>query len=331
MLMRVVGALLVGACVAACTGSSNTATFMAADPGAALQKTLQVSAGGPYIAKAGLPIILRGIYTVADQADVSDRLMVIGRALQGYLAANGTYPPAALLNASGQATVSWRVLILPYLGEQALYNQFDLSKPWNDPANQPLLASMPAVFQATGAPAGTTETGFAGVAGVGSLFENNAEKLNGGLPLSAITGGVTMHIAAGPVGSNVHLPWSAPGDIDIATATQLGAPGGFSGAGKAFTPLLFLDGTVRLIPDNINSFAMISWAKLAGPHCTCTPPNQFDAGLRAFWDLDGTGTYGTVGSNATFVPSQPGTYDVALRVIDRFGGQYNSTATVEAR
>jgi len=331
MSIRVVSALLVAACLAACNGSSNTAASRTADPGAALQQSLEVSAGGPYVAKAGLPITLRGTYTVADQVDASDRLTVIGRALQAYLAANGSYPPAALLNASGQATVSWRVLILPYLGEQALYDKFDLSKPWNDPANQPLLSSMPSVFQATGGAAGSTETGFAGVAGVGSLFGNNSAALNGGLSVSAITGGATMHIAVGPVGSNVHLQWSEPGDIDIATATQLGTPNGFSGAGHAFTPLLFLDGTVRLIPDNINAFAMIGWARLTGPHCTCTPPNQFDAGLRAFWDLDGSGTYSTVGANATYVPSRPGTYYVALRVIDRFGGEYNSTATVEAR
>jgi hypothetical protein len=327
--------LVVTGCVAACSGSSGTATnttkFIAADPGVALKQTLQVNAGGPYVAKSGLPITLRGSYSVADQADAGDRLAVIGRALQGYLAANGTYPPAALLNANGQATVSWRVLILPYLGEKALYAQFNLGKPWNDPANLPLLHSMPAVFQATGAAAGTTETGFAGVAGVGSLFEKSAGQLNGGLSVKAITRGATMHIAAGPVGSNVHLPWSAPGDIDFATATQLGAAGGFSGAGNAFTPLLFLDGTVRLIPDAINRAAMISWAKLSGPYCTCAPPNQLDTGLSAFWDLDGTGAYGTAGLNATFVPHQPGTYQVALRVIDRFGGQYDRTAMVEAR
>jgi len=35
------------------------------DPGEALEHTVQISAGGPYVAKAGSPITLRGEYIVA--------------------------------------------------------------------------------------------------------------------------------------------------------------------------------------------------------------------------------------------------------------------------
>ena len=43
--------------------------------------------------------------------------------------------------------MSWRVLILPFLDQQALYDQFHLDEPWDSPHNRTLIAKMPAVFR----------------------------------------------------------------------------------------------------------------------------------------------------------------------------------------
>jgi hypothetical protein len=138
---------------------SRVPTDECSNPGAVLLDSVTVSAGGPYNTKAGVSITLHGSYTVAHQTEDMSQLKTIGQALNQYLQANGTYPPAALLNEYGQPTVSWRVLILPYLGEEALYKKFHLKKSWNDPANLCLLEQMPAVYRKQGAPANTTETG----------------------------------------------------------------------------------------------------------------------------------------------------------------------------
>jgi hypothetical protein len=192
---RLACALLLGICV----GTTAVAAGQSCDPGEALEHTVQISAGGPYVAKAGSPITLRGEYIVAGQTENSDRLKIIGRALQAYAQDHGSYPPAALLNRKGQPTVSWRVLILPYLGEKDLYERFDLTKPWDDPVNLRLLREMPAVYLRSDPFADRTETGFAGVEGVGSLFQNASAQLNGGRKLSGIS--ATEKIAAGPVGA----------------------------------------------------------------------------------------------------------------------------------
>jgi HEAT repeat protein len=42
--------------------------------------------------------------------------------------------------------LSWRVLILPYLGEERLFHEFKLNEPWDSPHNKKLLARMPAVY-----------------------------------------------------------------------------------------------------------------------------------------------------------------------------------------
>jgi RNA polymerase sigma factor (sigma-70 family) len=50
----------------------------------------------------------------------------------------------------GKAVLSWRVSLLPYLGEDNLYRQFHLDEPWDGPHNKALLSKMPKVYAAPG-------------------------------------------------------------------------------------------------------------------------------------------------------------------------------------
>jgi hypothetical protein len=61
--------------------------------------------------------------------------------------------PAGVVAAGGAIGLSWRVQILPYIGEEGLYKQFKLDEPWDSPANKPLVEQMPAVFASSGKPA----------------------------------------------------------------------------------------------------------------------------------------------------------------------------------
>ena len=72
----------------------------------------------------------------------------------------------------GNPLLSWRVLILPYIGEEELYKQFHLDEPWDSEHNKKLLEKMPAVF----APADSEafkkhETFFQAFVGAGSVFD----------------------------------------------------------------------------------------------------------------------------------------------------------------
>ncbi len=66
---------------------------------------------------------------------------MLALALQAYQEDNGGYPPAYLTDAHGEPMLSWRVLVLPYAEEQSLYDRFELTKPWDDPANDALSAT----------------------------------------------------------------------------------------------------------------------------------------------------------------------------------------------
>lgn len=73
-------------------------------------------------------------------------LRVIGTAMQRYHDAHGTYPPAYVVGEDGKPAHSWRVLLLPYLGEDALYEKYDQSQPWNSEHNLKLAEQMPQVY-----------------------------------------------------------------------------------------------------------------------------------------------------------------------------------------
>src|SRR2546421_760485 len=71
----------------------------------------------------------------------------IATALHGYADDHdGRLPPAVLYDQEGRPLHSWRVLILPYLGERALYDEFRLDEPWDSPHNLALLPRMPNVY-----------------------------------------------------------------------------------------------------------------------------------------------------------------------------------------
>lgn len=72
----------------------------------------------------------------------------IAKAIAGFEEANGHLPPASLVGNSNQILRdSWRVSLLPFLGEQELYDQFDLNAAWNSPANLEVAKKIPEVFQ----------------------------------------------------------------------------------------------------------------------------------------------------------------------------------------
>lgn len=80
---------------------------------------------------------------VARRLVCQQNLRDIGAALEHYHDARGRFPPAFIADENGKPKHSWRVLILPYLGEQALYDQYDFSEPWDGPNNSKLAAKMP--------------------------------------------------------------------------------------------------------------------------------------------------------------------------------------------
>lgn len=96
--------------------------------------------------------------TAARRMSTSNNLKQIGLAMHNYHSAFKKLPAQAITNDDGEALLSWRVAILPFIEEQALYERFHLDEPWNSPHNRQLIDEMPAVYESLNMvlPAGET-------------------------------------------------------------------------------------------------------------------------------------------------------------------------------
>jgi len=74
-------------------------------------------------------------------------LKQIALALHNYHDTYGSFPPAYIADEYGRPIHSWRVLILPFLDHQALYDQYRFDEPWNGPHNINLVEIMPSVYR----------------------------------------------------------------------------------------------------------------------------------------------------------------------------------------
>jgi RNA polymerase sigma factor (sigma-70 family) len=77
-------------------------------------------------------------------------LKKLALAMHNFSDTYGRMPSPAKTDNKGKALLSWRVELLPYLGEQDLYQQFHRDEPWDSPHNKQLLSKMPAVFAPPG-------------------------------------------------------------------------------------------------------------------------------------------------------------------------------------
>ena len=88
-------------------------------------------------------------------AERKQRLKAVGKALTEF-ADDKTHFPSHNSNGvrTGEAGrhqgLSWRVHLLPYLGEQELFDQFKHDEPWNSTHNRKLLDRMPDVYKSFG-------------------------------------------------------------------------------------------------------------------------------------------------------------------------------------
>lgn len=134
-------------------------------------------------------------------------------ALHNYESTYGTLPPAHVDGADGRPMHSWRVLVLPFMEQQALYNAYNFSEPWDGPGNRKLLNSMPPIFACPSRHPGvpTNLTSYVAVTGPGTAFPDGHT-----VALQDIKDGTASTIFAVEV-ENVDIFWTEPRDLDVRT------------------------------------------------------------------------------------------------------------------
>lgn len=103
----------------------------------------------------GLPVLLKnlatggGVWNLVDDDQYSS-LSEIGAGFQNFEETFGAYPGDDRQRNDQPSGLSWRVHLLPFVGEPALYRQFKLNEPWDSEHNKALIEKMPDIFKSPG-------------------------------------------------------------------------------------------------------------------------------------------------------------------------------------
>jgi prepilin-type processing-associated H-X9-DG protein len=180
----------------------------------------------------------------ARRAQCTNNQKQIALAVHNFESANGKFPPVAKFDPGGKALLSWRVLILPYLGEQGLYEQFHLDEPWDSPHNKPLADRIPTVYQCTSnLPAPPGMTTYQVIVDPSSMFTGEPT----GVSIASITDGTSNTLMV--VEATNPVLWTKPEELSLASPDPLLGMGSKHPGGLNAT---FADGSVRFIKTSVN-------------------------------------------------------------------------------
>ena len=150
-------------------------------------------------------------YRSALRMAAQGHLNQLAMALHNYHDIHGTFPPAYIPDENSQPMHSWRVLILPYIAQQALYAEYRFEEPWNSPHNLGLAERMPAVFRSPTEPLSRSNTNMVVIVGPGTAFPG-AEPTK----LTDFTDGTENCILLTEIARS-DICWLEPRDLDTTT------------------------------------------------------------------------------------------------------------------
>jgi hypothetical protein len=193
-----------------------------------------------------------GVRVAPARANSNNNLKEIAIAFHNFMDTMGGGFPAGIYDASGKTVgLSWRVAILPYVEQDALYRQFKLNEPWDSPNNKKLIEKMPKLYAVQGGPdLNQGLTYYRTFAGKGTLFPPPTGGQPGGpafgLKPQQVTDGMSNTLLV--VEARDPVIWTKPDELayDPAKPPKVG---GVFGAGFN---VAFCDASTRFIPKTID-------------------------------------------------------------------------------
>ena len=149
-------------------------------------------------------------------------LQQIATAVFAYRQRYDVFPPPYVADENGRPMHSWRVLILPFLGHRALYDQYDFGQPWDSSHNLALAGMIPDVYRCPddSTPRGS-ETSYLMIVGPGTFSTVTGPRQLGEFPDGAVN--TLMLVEA----VNSGIDWTQPRDLEVEQASfEINNPAG---------------------------------------------------------------------------------------------------------
>jgi type II secretory pathway pseudopilin PulG len=192
------------------------------------------------------------------RASCSNNLKQIALALLNYHDEYGSFPPAYTVDAEGKPLHSWRTLILPFNEQKTLYARIDLSKPWDDPANQAARETDVPVYRCPSANPPKCQTNYVAIISSDGCFSGPTPRT-----LAEISDGTNETLVVTEVPTNQAVHWMSPYDTDekaflaaLADAKTRPHPSG--------AQAVRADGSVMLLDADISKAALRALVSVAG-------------------------------------------------------------------
>lgn len=209
--------------------------------------TISVDAAGEKFAKlvAMLAVPIGQARAAAQRSSSKNNLKQLGVAMHNFHETFSGFPPNASYSPKEKKLLSWRVYLLPFVGEGKLFQQFRLNEPWDSDHNKKLIARMPAVFAD---PAKKTTkkwtTRYLAPVGASLAFSGKPE----GLTFRNFTDGTSNTLLFVEVAPKQAVIWTKPDDLVVDLKNPLKGLVGENA--KGFHAGL-CDGSVRFISKSI--------------------------------------------------------------------------------
>jgi len=222
---------------------------------ATLAARLELDAGPPQMALGtaamGVGLLLPAVQKVrvaAQRMESSNNLKQIALAFHNYESTYGRFPSDILDKKTGKPLLSWRVALLPYIEQNALYQQFKLDEPWDSPNNLPLAKVLVKVYSNPAAtqridPQGHGLSHYLAIKGPGAMIENGKK-----MTFANVTDGTSNTIMF--VEGKNPVIWTKPADLDFDKDKEID-PTLFGGYFPQGFNAAFGDGSVRFISHSV--------------------------------------------------------------------------------
>jgi hypothetical protein len=216
--------------------------------------TANVGASAPVAVALLLPAV-QAARESARRMQSQNNLRQIGIAMHNHHDVWKVFPASHSLTKDGKPGLSWRVHILPFVEQNALYDQFHLDEPWDSEHNKKLIGKMPDVYKSPTSRAGEGKTVYLGVKGKNAAFVAPAESDKGktnppGISLAAVVDGTSNTIMVVEAGDEKAVTWTKPDDFEPDDKDPLK---GLLNPGARGFNAAFCDGAVRLIAKTIDA------------------------------------------------------------------------------